>query len=94
VGYHYAEHHGKCWQVGDGAMIEISNLKTAASRRIWYLVESAALWDGRDIRPAYDIKSEFAVRHDLSLNERVINEEPLTMAEAKAFKKLLTGVQS
>ena len=75
-------------------MIEVSNLKTAASRRIWYLVEGAALWDGRGISPAYDIMSEYAVQNDLLPSQRVINQEPLTMAEAKAFKKLLTGVQS
>lgn len=51
-------------------------------------------WHGNKVMAMYDIRSEFAVRHDLGVSQRVINEEPLTMAEAKAFKKLLTGVQS
>jgi hypothetical protein len=60
-----------------------------ASERIWYLVESSITWQGKPIVPAYHIRSKFAVKHDLKGNERVINEEPLTMAEAKAFEKLL-----
>ena len=71
------------------------SLVGAEKRRIWYLVEGVAVWDGRGrIRPDYNIRSEYAVRHDLKPYERVIHEEPLTMAEAKVFKKLLTGVQS
>lgn len=72
-------------------------MKDPASKRIWYLVESPITWDGKPLVPMYNIKSEFAVRHDLKPDERVINEEPLTMAEAKAFEKLLPkkyGVQS
>lgn len=51
-------------------------------------------WDGEHVMSMYDIRSEYAVKHDLEAGRKIINEEPLTMAEAKAFKKLLTGVQS
>lgn len=69
-------------------------MRGPASKRVWYLVETPMHWHGNKVMAMYDIRSEFAVRHDLGVSQRVINEEPLTMAEAKAFKKLLTGVQS
>jgi len=70
-------------------MISTNNIKEAPQRRIWYLVETP-----RDWPRSYNIMCEYSMRHDLLSCQRVINKEPLTMAEAKAFKKLLTGVQS
>ena len=64
-------------------------MRDPRKEKIWYLVESSITWAGKPIVPTYHIKSEVAVRHDLNPNERVINEEPLTMAEAQAFEKLL-----
>jgi hypothetical protein len=72
-------------------MITFDTVKAAASRRIWYLVEGTTR---RDIGSTYAIMSEYSIQNDLLPSQRVINQEPLTMAEAKAFKKLLTGVQS
>lgn len=70
-------------------------MRDPTKERIWYLVENTA-WRGLGLI-TYDIKSKTAVTFDLKRNERVINEEPLTMDEAKAFEKLLPkkcGVQS
>lgn len=94
MGHHYSGHHGAGRQVGNDSMITTNNIKEAPLRRIWYLVETPMHWDGEHVMSMYDIRSEYAVKHDLEAGRKIINEGPLTMAEAKAFKKLLTGVQS
>lgn len=68
------------------------------NNRRWYLVESKIIRsvNGKSHRlgkvPHYAIRSdsekELGIRGD-----KVINEEPLTWAEAYVFLKLLTGVQ-
>lgn len=59
---------------------------------IWYIIENDSF---RNIynKSMHRIVSEDLVKR-LALYPMVINQEPLTRAEAEALLKLLTGVQS
>lgn len=71
--------------------------------RIWYIVENKAFRNLLNVT-TYRIESEHCLTEEMEAgtgafrnlypSDIVINQEPLTMAEARALHKLLTGVQS